>query len=104
MKYTKISMRSKRFDTGTLSNKNEGSKKCIFAMANLQKIKLRFRQEFSPNQYKAYNRFFIENTIKRLSDFPAQNKHLIPAKNRLQNSHLMAFNTNLLIFLKLISI
>jgi len=43
-------------------------------------------------------RFIIENTTKPLSDFLVQIKNQIQAKNHLQNSHLMAFKNNLLIF------
>ena len=39
MKYTKISMQSKRFDTDTKPKTNYGSKKYIFALANLQNYK-----------------------------------------------------------------
>ena len=54
--------------------------------------------DFFPDQYAAYDRFIFKNTTEPLSDFSVQIKLLIQTKNRLQNSHPMAFKNNLLFF------
>ena len=56
--------------------------------------------DFFPDQYAAYDRFIFKKTTEPLSDFSVQIKLLIQTKNRLQNSHPMAFKNNLLFFLK----